>query len=433
MKQLIILLLTSFTFCLMTKAQGKIDLKATFEEAEEYFAEEDFKEALYSYTQLLNAGRNTPLINFKIGSCYLKIAGEEASAVPYLEAAVKKTSATCDEKNYGQLSAPPHAWFYLGDAYRYDGQLLKALEAYRKFMKTPHFAELYNQQIAEDAIKICEDAKLIYDQPIAIKSTLLDSVINNEFDNFNAVVSGNDSVLAYMTKLKFYTAVFLSHKQSNGNWGEPENMNEALASDGDLLVTGISFNGNELYMVRNKSSEPDEEPTSSDIYVSSYIEGNWTAAKALNKNINTSRDEIHASPNADGTKLYIASNRRGGEGGFDIWISTKLADGEWGEPVNAGKAVNSNKDETTPFVSTDGKKLYFSSKGWNNMGCYDIFYSRLSDNGQWGEVKNIGYPINSTGDDFFFFPLDNIKSGLISRKTDEGFGGRDIVRIDILQ
>ncbi|MBE0654793.1 MAG: PD40 domain-containing protein [Bacteroidales bacterium] len=168
------------------------------------------------------------------------------------------------------------------------------------------------------------------------------------------------------------------------------------------------------------------------IYTSKFVNGKWTPLVKLNENINTKYWESHASFSMDGKTLYFSSNRRGGYGGLDIYRSEKQPNGEWGIPVNLGPAINTKYNDDTPFITEAGDKLYFSSYGHYNIGGYDIFMSRKKTDGTWAEPVNIGYPINTTDDDQFFYPIKNGEIAYYSRyDSQEGFGRHDIFRYKV--
>ncbi len=176
-----------------------------------------------------------------------------------------------------------------------------------------------------------------------------------------------------------------------------------------------------------------KDNNNSDIFISRKDGNFWLKAEPLNKNINTRANETFASVSADGKNLFFTSDRRGSLGGLDIYVSKKQSVGDWGQAENLGPIINTEFDEESPYLSPDGSALYFSSKGHFNMGSFDIFYSPLNKYGQFEECINIGYPINTTGDDLNYFPLGDGKKGYMALINDEkSFGQKDIYRIEIL-
>ena len=153
------------------------------------------------------------------------------------------------------------------------------------------------------------------------------------------------------------------------------------------------------------------------IYSSNFVDGAWTPIKKLNKNINTKFYESHASISADGNKLYFTSNRDGGQGNLDIYVSEKDNNGDWGPAVNLGAAVNTPFNEDTPFITKNDSLLFFSSEGHNSMGGYDNFKSQKIGT-VWKAPENLGYPLNTTDDDKFFQPVNNGANAYYSMTTD---------------
>lgn len=129
-----------------------------------------------------------------------------------------------------------------------------------------------------------------------------------------------------------------------------------------------------------------------DIYTTQWLSGKWTLPKKLKSPINTPYGEKQPSLSYDGKTLFFTSNRPGGSGGMDIWVSRMNEDSAWATPVNLGGKVNTSKDEQSPFIHADNQTLYFSSEGHLGMGLGDFFVIRLNGN---SVAQNMGYPLNN--------------------------------------
>jgi len=420
-----VLTLICFTFSPNTHSQGISESEEFYENAEYFFKREDFHEALFYYLQLHDINSSNDNVNYHIGMCYLNMPGEEEKAIPYLEQAVKNISSSYKKNTLTETHAPLHSLYYLGNAYRMNNQLTEALELYNQFINHPDLEKKYNLSIVENDIKASQQAKVIRDKPIMIQKTNLGSLINNEESNYNAVVSSDENMIIFMTHLKFYEGIFMSFKV-NGIWSDPENITSQLRSDGDFKPTCLSSDGKTLFLVKTIRRG------NNDIYQSFYNGATWSLVQPLNNNINTRSNETHASISADGQKLYFTSDRSGGYGNLDIYVSKKTKDGDWGPAENLGPEINTEFNEETPHISEDGNILFFSSEGHLNMGGYDIFYSRKIDAEKWDNPVNIGFPINTTRNDLFYYPIRNGNISYYSMISKDGYGKEDIYRIENL-
>ncbi len=135
----------------------------------------------------------------------------------------------------------------------------------------------------------------------------------------------------------------------------------------DCTTSALNRDGTELYLYKSDNFD-------GNIYVSYYVNDSWSKITKLNRNINTKFFESHASVSHDGNTLYFTSNRDGGQGGLDIYVSQKDAAGNWGEAKNMGPTINTAYNEETPFITANDSLLYFSSEGHNSMGGYRYLF-----------------------------------------------------------
>lgn len=184
----------------------------------------------------------------------------------------------------------------------------------------------------------------------------------------------------------------------------------ALSPDGQTLIYYIDRRNNH-----------------GDVYISTRGEdGKWSKRQSIGDNINSKAfNEPSVAFSLDGQTLFWVSDREGGAGLKDIYVSTKDANGVWGEGRNLSQ-LNTEYDDDAPFISADGKSLYFSSRGHNSIGGYDIFVSKLQPNGDWGKPENIGFPINSFGDDIYFVKEEGGEGFYFTSDRPGGFGEKDL-------
>jgi Periplasmic component of the Tol biopolymer transport system len=414
----------AYLSCVNVFGQSKFNEKETFTEAESYFLYEEYADALPLYVKLKDQIPDNYNLSYKIGRCYLNLPYEKQKSIAFLEDAVKYNSGKPGVTSLRELRAPSDALFYLGDAYRVNNQLEKAIQAYQRF-KEKASNKTYDLELVDHQIKSCQRALTMEKRPITVKMVNLGDVINTRFSETNPVITPDETMIVYATRLPFYQAVFYS-KKVNGRWTDPVNMIPELGVDGDCFPTCISHDGRELFVYRSDQFR-------GDLYVTNYINGSWTRIRKLNSNINTKYFESHASISPDGKTLYFTSNRNGGFGGLDIYKSTRVSTttDDWGPAVNLGPTINSEYNEDSPFLTEDGKRMFFSSFGHETLGGYDIFYSDLKDDGTWGEPVNLGYPINTPDDEVFYNPLKDGSVGYMARFEPQGFGKFDIYRFDV--
>lgn len=406
--------------------QGRIENRKKFFEAEGFVLFEEYEDALPLYLQLIKSYPGNSNLKFRIGQCYSNIPGENDKAVPYLEEAVENINMRYREGKFRENGAPFDAFYYLANAYRINNQLEKAIETYELFNKNLD-TKIYNPEVVNLQIESCRNAIELMKTPVYIRKQNLGSLINDQYPDLNPVVASDQLSMVYNKRTPFQQAVMYS-KKVNGNWSEPLNIipDLGLGQEEGNFATSLSADGKELYIYR-RGTDYD-----GNIYVTKKTgDERWGNIIRLNDNINTKYWESHGTISHDGKKLYFTSNRKGSLGGLDIFMSERDSADAWGPAVNLGPAINTVYNEDTPFLSEDDRTLFFSSEGHHNMGGYDIFSSQLQDNGEWSVPVNAGFPVNSTGDDLFFYPVEKGYQAYYSMMDDEGFGLSDIYHLEI--
>lgn len=423
MYKIAVYLIITFIFSISIFAQENKKYQDTFMEAEYFFMNEDYTDALTFYLQLYEKLPENTNLSYRIGVCYLNIPGKKNLSVDYLERASKNMSAKHKEGTINQIAAPYDALYDLGKAYRINYKFDKAKDAFTKYSGTLLPDDRENLDFIKHEIDVCDMAKELISKPIAFSEENIGELFNDDKANFNPLISADGKSFAYMVSLKFYDAVMYS-RLNNGKWSAPINITPDLQLDGDIYISCLSGDGKSLFLSK-------DDNYSSDIFSSSFNGTSWTPAVRLNKNINTKYWESHGFISETGDQIIFASDRPGGFGGLDLYVSHKV-NGDWGPAVNLGPEINTQFNEDRLFLINKGKMLFFCSQGHENIGGYDIFRSDLQPNGLWSKPKNMGYPINTPDDNIFFMPTGDGRTGFYSLfKESGGFGKEDIYMITI--
>ncbi|MCG8410731.1 MAG: tetratricopeptide repeat protein [Bacteroidales bacterium] len=407
-------------------SQSSYEKQEMFLDANSWFSYEDYKEALPIFLRLEKVDTANYNLMYKIAYCYLHIQGQKSKAISYFEKATQNITTNYKKNTYSEKQAPREALFYLGNAYLVNNRINDAVDAYTRFEKLVSKSKRFIQKGAYDTaylshqLKVCKNAIAFQHKPINFIAQNLGNKLNSRFNEFNAVVSGDGKSMAFTSSLQFYDAIFYS-KKVNGKWSSPINIMGQLKLDDKCSTTGMSYDGTELYIYNDDNFD-------GNIYVSKLKNNIWGKAVKLGDNINTKYWEAHASVSPDNKTLFFVSNRKNGIGDLDIYMSKRTSDTTWGKPQNLGSTINTKWNENTPFLSSNGRILFFSSEGHTSMGGYDIFYSVLNKDGSWSKPVNVGYPVNTTDDDIFLVPYKNDGFIYCSRFLKRGFGQQDIYK-----
>lgn len=387
-------------------------------DAENFMFDKQFDKAAETFKKALKIVPDNANFKFKVGYCYLNTDDKKNEAISFLEEASNSVSPDYKEQSIKESNAPIIALYLLAEVYRINHDYDKAIEAYKKykdFLKPKdNLRELVDQNIAS-----CKNANFLISDSVSVKATNLGSTVNNDLPNINAVISGDGKTLAFTTLSKTGNDIFISNKVKN-SWSAPKKITTMLGNK-YLLTNFLSYDGKDLYL-------SSDDPVNCDLFVTTFDKNKWIKVLKFEKPINSKSNETHACVTKDGNTIYFTSDRKGGIGGFDIYKSNVNEKGVWGEPINLGHEINTPFNEATPFLSPDEKYLFFSSEGHNGMGGYDIFYVNLEGT---PNVVNMGYPVNNSDNNVFYFPENGWKSGLISYWDKNSIGKRDVYHLDI--
>lgn len=428
---IIIYLLLSFAYIGNSQKPTALQLRKNFNEGYRLYNLHDYQRALSYFFSLYNYDTKNANYAYMTGVCLYQTKRFK-KAVSFLNQAVKNTTDEYKDFNYSETKAPLDAYLYLGLSEHKAYMFSKAIANYKSYLNANNTIDtlLVNQYIrsALFAQKAMKDS-------IQIAITNLGKNINSKYNDYSPAISADEKSLIFTSRREgnyggltddgdFYEDLYISKKEEN-NWSVAKNMGKAINTEMHEASISLSPKGDKLFIFK-------DEGGIGNIYESNFENKEWTRPEKLPSNINSSFNETHASISADGQSLYFVSNRDGGYGGTDIYVSKLLPSGEWGLPINIGPTINTPYNEDAVMIHPDGTTLYFSSKGHNTIGGFDLFYSILQDNDTWSKPINFGYPINTPDDEQFFVITSDNKNAYFSAIRDDSFGGMDLYKMNFL-
>ncbi len=368
-------------------------------------------------------------LNYIYGKSILRANTNRKEAKKYLEIVVG------NDINYKDANLE------LGEAYMYTQEFNKAKQVLNFFIKHHDFTtdenkDNFNNKIdkkekAEILLKHIQSAEIIIQKPLNVSFINLGKSINTKRSEINPFITQNGQILYYSSNKKF-DAVLLEQinniyfskftPESEFFWTKMKSISKDVNTDEQEVIVGIS--ADEEKIIVNVNWMKDE----GDIFITNKNKKKFQELSELESTVNSEYDEPSAYLTKNNDTLYFSSNRPGGYGGLDIYISVKLPNETWGKPFNLGPEVNTKFNEIYPFINFSGNKLLFSSDRPESMGGYDIF-STKKENNKWGEIKNIGYPINDFYDNYLITFSKNVRYGYTSLIRPEGYGETDIYQV----
>ncbi|HRG00066.1 MAG TPA: hypothetical protein PKZ75_03050 [Bacteroidia bacterium] len=383
------------------------------EEAAVYFDQKDYKKAYEAYDKLYTQVPKNLEYKFRLGYCCLFYPEKKARAIEIFED-IKRTDKS------------PDVDYYLAKAYHINYRFDDAIKSYEKYIseKTGKLSKEEQEFIDDSKLGIINsnNGKELIAKKIIADIKNIGAPINTDETEAVPIISADESVMIYtyvgekstggllndMLKPdkeegKYHEDIFICTKTNDSTWNQPIGIASLNTNANDAAVA-LSPDGQTLFTFASDVKNP------GDLYFSSLNGTEWSKPEKLNANINSDYWEGSCSITADGRYLYFASEKPGGLGGRDLYVSEKV-NGEWAPAVNLGPSINTPYNEDAPFIHPDGITLFFSSEGHKSIGGYDIMYSIKKEN-NWIEPLSMGIPLNTTEDDRYY---------VINAKGDVGY------------
>jgi OmpA-OmpF porin, OOP family len=388
---------------LSTKSKKAIEL---YSEADNYRVRGQFTQAISLLNQAIDKDKNFFEAYYRLGIVYMS-QKDFTTANQYLEKGLSLTSDPKKQKIF---------WYDLGESYFSTGNYEKA-EAYMQLYVKEEMTNRPKLDRAKLILRNIQFAKENASKASAYKQRKLSDTVNSYVLQYFPVLTADQQELIFTRRLgpggNDDEDLVVSKKISNGSWSMPSSISPNINSELNEGTCAISADGRKLIFT---SCVGREGFGSCDLFESTKIGEVWSQPKNLGINVNSAEWESQPSLSADGRTLYFVSDRRGGLGRRDIWVSTLNEKGQWTKAKNAGKPINTVYDEISPFIHVNNRTLYFASNGLAGFGGYDIFYTERDTSAGWTSPVNMGSPINTHEDQFSLFITADGKKGYYSHE-----------------
>lgn len=406
-----------------TKVSPKLYAK-DLKEANLFFETEDYLRAINSYKKVLahnptheKANLNSAIsrikLNQPIDSCYINLLKLKTSKLPEVQ-------------------------FYFGLIYHLSSNFDEAVVCYNKYRNIPEKLRLINDMEVDYYISCSNNAKEFMSQPHRSRIKNIGEQVNSAYADYVPLITSDENTMYFTSRRpggtgnltdaygNYYEDVYMVQKNTDGTWSTPKNMGAPINTNTHDACVALSFDGNQMIIYRTAA-----DMLTGDLYVCRTDFNGWSEPQKFGPEINTPHIETSACFSNDTSVIYFSSNKPGGMGGKDIYRIKKLPNGRWSMPMNLGPTINTERDEDSPYLHPDGETLYFSSKGHNTMGDYDVFKTVLNtETNKFSTPENLGYPINTVNNDIFFVLNVSGTRGYYSSIKEDTYGGSDIYIID---
>ncbi len=386
--------------------QGEID-----------WTNDNYKLSVVSYEKLITLVPDNIEYKYRFGVSNFLAGFDPSKSLKVLEPMV------------GKADAPVDVPFWIAQAYMYLYEFTDAVDMFNTFISSSGIDPKMMKE-AKRSIEMCESAVQLMNKPVNVSFENLGPNINSSSNDFNPFVPENEEFIVFSSDKKFDEGarmfdqnIYISYPEKGG-WSFAKPMDYINSIDNEKPV-GLSPDGKKMFVCGN--------------FAKLYSDVNMAVLKGKQFKFDPVNDWLKglgnklttgASMPEEDKIIYFSAVREDTKGEGDIYYIRILPDGKWGAPKNLGDEINTEYDEMCPSISPDGKTLYFASKGHNSMGGYDLFVSHMNEiTGEWSKPTNVGYPINTPGDDFIISFSKDRRYAYTSSIRKEGLGGHDIYRV----
>lgn len=414
MRVISLLALVTLLWCQPQKAERHL------RQAEEFMRIEDYFNALAEYEAAMQANPFSAAAYGHGAYCAYRLR-QNRKARQYFEKAQQMG-----------FTLPPSYILAYADVLQRLGEPQKARPLVENVLSQTSPSHPMYQRL-EVTLQQLKNAEKYMANPLKIEIKNLGPQINSPFPDFAPVISADESVLLFTSRRPgstggriapdglYFEDIYISDNRG-GSWTPAQNLGAPVNTSTHDACIALSADGQTLFLFNSDNG--------GDIFQSRLKGRRWLPPRNMGTPINSKYWEPSVCLSADERTLLFVSDRPGGLGGRDIYMCKRLPNGKWSHPINLGPPINTPYDEDGPFLHPDGKTLFYSSNGPNSMGGFDIFRTELKPDSTWAPPINLGYPINTPGDDIYFVLSASGLHGYYASEREDSYGEKDIYLVD---
>ncbi len=397
-------------------------------DGDSYFAQKGiwYNDAFNEYLQAMIYNSSNAELNYKTGVSAL-LSDRKEDAAGFLQKALELKKDVSGD-----------ILLLTGRSLQYNGRFSEAIAMFTAYLNSNDKKSKKNTSLAREYISECSSAILITKDTLRISITNMGQNINSPDDDYSEVLTSDGNTIYFASRrelpgsgkrhpdTKFDESIFMS-RFNNGSWGPSATAGKELSTKYCETPLFLNSSNTQLYVYEGSSNN-------GDIKVSEYNKGIWKSPRKIPYKINSRATETAFAISPSGGEIYFVSDKgKDNIGGKDIYFIRKSDAGKWSKPQNAGSSINTIFDEEGIRLSYGGDTMWFSSRGHNSIGGFDIFYSIRNKTDAWEPAVNYGCPVNTPWDELFYVPspVDDSAFYFVSNRSG-GSGGSDIYQGRIL-
>jgi outer membrane protein OmpA-like peptidoglycan-associated protein/tetratricopeptide (TPR) repeat protein len=392
----------------------------------------NYKQALPFYLKAQEFNPNNDYLNFQLGLCHLNTNFKFKSLNYFLKSFELNPNLR------------PDIHYYIGKGYHLQANWDKAIQHYelhkKRLDQKSQLSEIMqmNKHIFE-----CNSGKELIQKPVRVWIDNLGKAINSDAPEYGMIITADASVVYFTSRRptttggnkdefinEWFEDIYTSQQTEKDKWTSSTNVGEPINTKGHDAAVALSPDGSKMIIYIDDKGD-------GNLYESVRKGEEWSKPKKMSDDICSPYHEPSAWYSSDMKLLYFVSDRpvsgKGAAKDKDIYLASwDEKKEEWTNVQPLPATVNSKFDEDGIYLHPDNKTLYFSSKGHNSMGGYDVFRTVRNDDGTWTTPENIGYPVNTVDDDVFFVVAANGRDAYMTSFREEGFGDKDLYKVTFL-